>query len=185
LVSGIAGFKGVSKNILFPGILVKSEQFPKYQDLFKYLFEYQLKVVNTCMMIRKQVHEDHALIFRNTYGNFNVDWNYVLRFSLISEVYGIPRKLVSMDRKFTNSSVTRDKNRQHKASRQLLKDFKAEYPDLITTKLYSSAFKEHRKIELGHNKKEVLVVKSLYYFLLYFDTYFLKYLFMKFKKYIK
>jgi glycosyltransferase involved in cell wall biosynthesis len=175
LVSGIAEFKSAGSSVLFPGVLDRGEQFPHYQKLFKYLYEYQLKVVNTCMMLRKKVHEDENLVFRNTYGNFNVDWNYILRFSLVSEVYGIPKKLVSMNRNQTNSSVTRDKNAQHKASRQLLKDFKREFPDLISRALYAKALKQHRKIELGHNSKFGIVCKSLCYFIRYQDVYFLKY----------
>lgn len=185
LVSGIAEFKSTNNSVLFPGILVKKQQFPQGEDLFTYLYKNQLKVVNTCMMLRKSVHHDNQLIFKNTYGNFNVDWDYILRFSLISEVYGVPKKLVTMNRLVMNTSVTRDKTSQHNASRQLLKDFKIEFPHIITKQLYNKALKQHRKIELGHQNKFDMIFKSIYYFFLYCDLYYLKYILLKAQNYLK
>ncbi len=185
LVSGIATFKSQGGIVLFPGILVKGEVFPQGEALFQYLYEHQLKVVNTCMLLRRSVHEGHGLRFKATYGNFNVDWNYVLRFSLVSKVYGIPKVLVTMDRGLTNDSVTRDKASQHEASRQLLKDFRAEFPELVSASLYRKALKQHRKIELGHHSRAGIIVRSLYYSLRYMDMYFIKYLFKRVGLYFK
>lgn len=183
LVSGIAEFKSDSGRVLFPGLLVRGEQFVQGENLFRFLYINQLKVVNTCMMFRKKVHLAHQLVFKNTYGNFNTDWDYVLRFSLVSTIYGIPKKLVTMDRGLANNSVTRNKVQQHKASRELLKDFIVEFPKLITKADYKSALKTHRKIELGHHFKTGIVCYSIYYFLLYTDVYFLKYLVMRIRKF--
>ena len=169
LVSGIAEFVSENNRILFPGILIKKNQFPQGEVLFKYLYINQLKVVNTCMMIRKSVHENHQLSFNNTYGNFNVDWDYVLRFSLVSRVYGISKKLVTMNRIKQFNSVTTDKDKQHLMSRQLLKDFKVEYPNLISISDYKKALKMHRKIEIGHRSKLGIIIYSLYYYFIYLD----------------
>ncbi len=185
LVSGIAEFISPKKKVLFPGLLLRGEQFSQGKKLFKFLYIHQLKVVNTCMMFRKSTHSDYNLIFRNTYGNFNIDWDYVLRFSLISEIYGIQKKLVSMNRHVINNSVTTNKAQQHKASRQLLKDFKNEFSVLIKPKDYRKALKMHRKIELGHHSKLGILFYSTYYFLLYFDPYFLKYIILRIRKYFK
>lgn len=185
LVSGIAEFKSDNNTVLFPGILVKGQQFPQGEVLFTYLYENQLKVVNTCMMIKREVYEAHSMRFRNTYGNFNVDWDFILRFSLVSQIYGIPKLLVQMNRGLVNNSVTRDKSTQHRASRQLLKDFKKEFPYLINNQFYKKALKQHRKIELGHQKKYIILIRVLYYSLIYFDVYFIKYLMERFKKYFK
>ncbi|WP_298903225.1 glycosyltransferase [uncultured Psychroserpens sp.] len=184
LVSGIVEYKNNTRSVMFPGILVKGNQFPQGVDLFKYLYVHQLKVVNSCMMFRKSVHVNHELHFRNTYGNFNIDWDYILRFALVSKIHGIPKKLVVMDRGRANDSVTRDKDAQHKATRQLLVDFKKAFPDIISNQLYKEALKEHRKIELGHNSKLKLLFKSVSYSILYLDAYFLKYAFRKTKKYL-
>jgi glycosyltransferase involved in cell wall biosynthesis len=184
LVSGIAEFKGLGEPVLFPGILVNGGQFPQGEALFCYLYEHQLKVVNTCMLLRREVHEKLGLRFKNTYGNFNVDWDYVLRFSLVSRVYGIPNVLVQMNRGLANNSVTRDKISQHQASRQLLKDFRREFPELVSADLYRMALKQHRKIELGHHTKTGIILFGLYYFILYQDVYFMNYLIMRLKKYL-
>jgi hypothetical protein len=112
-----------------------------------------------------------------------VDWDYLLRFSLVSQVYGIPKLLVTMNRELANNSVTRDKTSQHAASRQLLKDFRVEFPELVSNSLYTKALKQHRKIELGHHSKIGIIVRSLYYSLRYMDMYFMKYLFKRVKSF--
>jgi glycosyltransferase involved in cell wall biosynthesis len=185
LVSGIAEFASKNSNILFPGLLVNGEQFPQGIELFRFLYIHQLKVVNTCMMLRKSVHLKNNLTFTHKYPNMNVDWDYVLRFSLVSQVYGIPKKLVSMNRNHKLQSVTTNKKLQHQISRQLLKDFKAEFPELISKQIYNDALKAHRKIELGHRSKIGIVFYGLYYTLCYFDSYFLKYIVERIKKYYR
>ena len=126
LISGIVEYTGVKKNLLFPGLLLRGEQFLQGEALFKFLYVNQLKVVNTCMLWRKSVHEKNDLEFNNTYGNFNVDWDYVLRFCLKSKVHGIPKKLVTMNRGLANNSVTTNTKGQHEASMKLLKDFSSQ-----------------------------------------------------------
>lgn len=185
LVSGIAEFIGDGGSILFPGILVYGHPFPQGEALFEYLYINQLKVVNTCMFWRKEVHQTHSLNFKSTYGNFNSDWDFILRFALKSEVYGIPKVLVLMNRQNQNHSVTTNKDGQHKASRQLLKDFKIEFPQLINAKMYNEALKMHRKIELGHHKKTKMVLRGLYYSMRYRDLYFIKYIYKRTELYLK
>ncbi|TVZ59153.1 glycosyltransferase involved in cell wall biosynthesis [Flavobacteriaceae bacterium MAR_2010_105] len=183
LVSGIAEFVSEHNRVLFPGLLVNNQQFVQGKALFEFLYIHQLKVVNTCMMFRRSVHEDNGLYFRATYGNFNVDWDYVLRFSLVSQVYGVPKKLVTMNRRHDQGSVTQDKWAQFKASRQLLKDFKDEFPKLISVKIFREALKVHRKIELGYRSRALIILYGFYYYLLYFDNYFLKYIRFRYKKF--
>lgn len=185
LVSGIAEFKGDSESYFFPGLLVYNKTFPKGLAMFKYLYINQLKVVNTCMLWRKSVHVKSHLIFKNTYGNFNVDWSFILRFSLVSQIYGIPKKLVVMNRGLANTSITTDKQGQFDASEKLIKDFKIEFGHLISNKDYRDALKVQRKIRLGYNTKIMIIFKSVFYFILYRDFYFLRYIVFVFKKTIK
>ena len=183
LVSGIANFVSDTSSVLFPGLLVQKKQFSHGIDLFKYLYVNQLKVVNTCMLFRKETHVNHHLEFKSTYGNFNVDWDYVLRFCLHAKVHGLPKVLVKMNRTSQNISVTTNKWGQFKASRQLIKDFRDEFPNLITEQDYNKALKMCRKIELGHHPKAKLVLYGLYYFLRYGDMYFLRYIGRRIKTY--
>ena len=184
LVSGIAEFVTEGKSILFPGLLVYKDQFPQGVELFKYLYENQLKVVNTCMLWRKSVHDKYKLSFKDTYGNFNVDWNFMLRFSLIARVHGLQKVLVKMNRRGTNVSITKDKSTQHKASRQLLKDFYKEFPSIVTRELYDKALKKHREIELGHNSRLGILTKGLFYTFRYRDPYFITYIYDRFRKFL-
>jgi glycosyltransferase involved in cell wall biosynthesis len=185
LVSGIVEFVSEKNSILFPGLLVSGKQFPQGLDLFRFLYINQLKVVNTCMMFRKEVHQENNLKFTDRYPNMNVDWDYVLRFSLVSQIHGVPKKLVSMNRNKANRSVTSNKSLQHETSRRLLKDFKAEFPELISKKDYRNALKMHRKIELGHRSKFGIIIFSLYYYIIYLDSYFLKYIGKRISKFMK
>lgn len=182
LVSGIVEYIGVKKNRLFPGLLLREEQFPQGKALFKFLYVNQLKVVNTCMLWRKSVHQNNNFRFNNTYGNFNVDWDYVLRFCLKSKVYGIPKKLVTMNRGLTDDSVTRDFKGQSIASHKLLKDFKSEFPNLINLSHYKDALKTQYKVELGNNSKFRIIYLSLKCAFIFNDIWFLKYLINKFKE---
>ncbi|WP_242131695.1 glycosyltransferase family 2 protein [Aestuariivivens marinum] len=185
LVSGIAEFVSETRRDLFPGLLAHGKQFPQGDALFKYLYENQLKVVNTCMMLRKNTHLKNNLAFKNTYGNFNVDWDYVLRFALVSQVYGIPKVLVHMDRTTQRQSVTTNTWGQLKASRQLLKDFKKEFPELVNRKLYFKALKTHRKIELGNRRKLGTLLFGIWHALCYLDDYFLRYILKRKRKHLK
>lgn len=175
LVSGIAEFQGDGGSVFFPGILKENKAFPLGIEMFKYLYINQLKVVNTCMLWKKDIHLNKNLKFKNTYGNFNIDWDFILRFSLKHKIFGMPKVLVKMNRRSTHQSVTSDKKEQHVASRKLLLDFKKEFPDIISPSMYSKALKNHRKIELGHNNKFNLTILSILYFIRYLDPYFLKY----------
>lgn len=90
-----------------------------------------------------------------------------------------------MNRTSANQSVTADKWKQFETSRQLLKDFKEEFPSLISKKDYRDALKMHRKIELGFRNKFGIVIMGAYYSLLYLDVYFLKYIGDRFFKFIE
>ena len=185
LVSGIVEFTGEKKNLLFPGLLIRGEQFLQGKDLFRFLYINQLKVVNTCMMWRKSTHLDNNFKFRSTYGNFNVDWDFVLRFCLKSNIYGLPNKLVTMNRTLTNNSVTTNTNCQNAASKLLLIDFKKEFQAILSENDYKAALKVQHKIELGSHSKFKIVGLSLFYFMKYQDWYFITYLISKVKDYFK
>ncbi|MDO1501080.1 glycosyltransferase [Winogradskyella maritima] len=184
LVSGIAELKSENGSVFFPGLLVNNKKFPPGIELFKYLYINQLKVVNTCMLWRKAIHIKYNLKFRDTYGNFNVDWNFILRFSLISDIHGLNKILVRMKRLRSLNSVTTDKKTQHNASRRLLLDFKNEF-EIINNDIYSEALKTHRKIELGHKSKLGIFIYGIAYFVRYTDPYFIKYIYHRLRKYFK
>ena len=184
LVSGIVEYTGVEKNLMFPGLLLRGEQFEQGEELFKFLYINQLKVVNTCMLWCRSVYEDNSFKFRNTYGNFNVDWDFILRFCLKSKIHGIPKKLVTMNRVIASDSVTAsDASGQYKASKALLADMKNEFSQIISERDYKKALKVQHKIELGSYSKPKIVLMSIVNFIKYRDSYFTDYLFKKLKVY--
>jgi glycosyltransferase involved in cell wall biosynthesis len=115
MVSGIADFyNGEKINFRFPGILVSEKQYPKGKEMFLLNYKNQVKVANSCMMFRKEVHVNNGLYFSKHYPNVGIDWSYVLRFSLVSEIYGIPKSLVLLDRRNDRNSITANKEKMLK-----------------------------------------------------------------------
>jgi len=166
LVSGIAEFwNGEQVNAKFPGLLVKGEQYPEGETMFMLNYKHQIKVVNSCMMFRKTVHINNGLYFTQHYPSISVDWTYILRFSLISKIYGIHKVLVRLDRRLERDSVTSNKDKQFKATRELLRSFAYEYPHLITQKDYEYAMRTQYLMELSSKYGMSYVLRWLYCFI--------------------
>lgn len=151
--SGIAEFwDGQNVKSLFPGLLVRGMQYPEGRDMFLLNYIEQLKVVNSCAMIRTSVHTENGLYFSCHYPNVSVDWSYVLRFSALSKIVGINQVLVRIERGPKRMSVTSDKERQHRTARELLSNFRFEMPEIIVDSVYREALVNHNLLELGNMK---------------------------------
>ncbi|WP_339887755.1 glycosyltransferase family 2 protein [uncultured Flavobacterium sp.] len=165
LVSGIADFWDGNEVInRFPGILVNANQYPLGQEMFLFNYKYQMKVVNTCMMFRKSVHIDNGLYFTKHYPNIPIDWAYILRFCLVSDIFGIHKSLVLLDRRNQRNSVTSNKKNHFSGARELIRSFKYEYPNVITKKDYKFAMTTQHIIELHQYSK----YKMPFYFINYY-----------------
>jgi glycosyltransferase involved in cell wall biosynthesis len=150
MVSGIADFwNGEKITMRFPGMLVNGQQYPKGKEMFLLNYRNQIKVANSCMMFRKSVHVDNGLYFSKHYPNVSVDWSYVLRFSLVSEVFGIHQSLVLLDRRNDRNSITSKKKAMYQATHELLRSFKYEYPELITKQDFKYAKTTQHLMELS------------------------------------
>ena len=90
----------------FPGILVNGGNYPKGKHLFLLNYREQLKVVQTCMIFRKDIHHKYNLEFTDKYPSLSVDWDYILRFSIISNIGGIHKTFVRQDRRPQRISLT-------------------------------------------------------------------------------
>ena len=152
LVSGIAEhFNGKDVVFSFPGLLVSGENYP--DDLMKnFLLNYtmQIKVANSCMMFRKEVHMNNGLYFSMHYPSISVDWCYILRFSLVSKIKGLNVPLVRLDRRQDRNSLTTQKEKQFRAARELIRSFYYEYPQEISTKDYKTALTTQYLLELNN-----------------------------------
>ena len=115
--------------------------------LLNYL--YRTKVVNSCMMFKKSVHINNGLNFSKHYPNVPRDWAYFLRFCMVSDIYGINQSLVLLDRRNERNFVTSNKSKLFSGSRELIRSFYYEYPDLIKKKDYQFAMTTQHLIELS------------------------------------
>jgi len=167
MVSGIADFWNGNKIIMqFPGILTSGEQYPTGKKMFLLNYRNQVKVVNSCMMFRKDIHVNNGLYFSKHYPNVGIDWSYVLRFSLVSTIYGINKSLVLLDRRNDRNSITSNKVKTHNGSRELIRAFYYEYPEIIRKEDYKFAMTTQHQMELS--------IKNKYEFLFYFIIYYFK-----------
>lgn len=170
LVSGIAEFYNGNKVVSeFPGLLVKGEQYPIGNQMFLLNYREQIKVVNSCMMFKKKVHVENGLYFSSHYPSVSVDWSYILRFCLVSNIYGLHQTLVRIDRHSNRVSVTTNKKQQFKAARELIRSFKYEKGDLVTKTDFKYALRTQKKIELGQYYGLQFYLCSLWYVLIYYN----------------
>ncbi|WP_394758872.1 glycosyltransferase family 2 protein [Flavobacterium sp.] len=154
LVSGIADFwDGKKITFRFPGILVNNKQYPRGEEMFLFNYRYQMKVVNTCMMFRKAVHINHGLYFSKHYPNIPIDWAYILRFCLHSNIHGINESLVLLDRRNDRNSITKNKKIHFLAAKELLRSFKFEYHKVVTKKDYKFGITTQQLMELSEYDK--------------------------------
>ena len=151
LVSGISEFwDGEKVTYKFPGIIAKGFEYPFGREMFLLNFLEQIKVVQTCMLVRKSVHFDNNLKFSIKYPSLSMDWDYILRFSLISKIKGIQKTFVVQDRRPNRSSLTTKTILVNSTARRLLKDFYDEFPNIITKKDYKYALATQLYRELGN-----------------------------------
>ncbi|WP_048331121.1 glycosyltransferase family 2 protein [Bizionia psychrotolerans] len=166
LVSGIAEFcNGDRVHGKFPGLLVHGKHYPTGIDMFILNYKYHVKVVNSCMMFRKSTHVDNGLYFTQHYPSISVDWTYILRFSLLSNIHGLPHVLVRLDRRPERDSVTSNKGKQFKATRELLRSFAYEYSDIITDTDYKYAMRSQYLLEISSKNGLAYVRTWLWFFI--------------------
>jgi glycosyltransferase involved in cell wall biosynthesis len=162
LVSGVAEFwDGEKVSSKFPGMLVAGKQYPEGKEMFLLNYRNQIKVVNSCIMFRKSVHIDNGLYFTKHYPSISVDWTYILRFSLVSKIYGLHEVLVRLDRRIERTSVTSNKKKQFSATRELLRSFAYEYRDIISKEDYEYAMGTQTIMEVNHKLGFTFLVSSL------------------------
>ncbi len=149
LISGIGEHVADDKVVFkFPEILVNGGQYPTDKiEMFKLNYIEQIKVVNTCMMFRKSVHQNKGLYFTQHYPSLGVDWTYIVRFSLHAQIAGLNVPLVRMDRNANRNSLTSDKMKQFEASRELIRSLYYEYSHILTKADYKAAMNSQHLLE--------------------------------------
>lgn len=168
LVSGLSQFwDGKKKGYTFPGMIDKGAEYPFGIKMFLINYRKQIKVAQTCMLVRKKVHFDNNLMFSKKYDSLSVDWDYILRFSLISKIKGIKKVFVIQDRRKERLSLTTQNKKAGKIVRELLLDFREEFNDIISDKDYNYALATQYHAELGNYKflSRIILIMSKILFL--------------------
>lgn len=141
LVSGIAEHihNGVVKG-KFPGMLVRGLQYPTDPvEMLKLNFREKIKVQQTCMMFRKSVHIDNGLYFSQHFHTVPIDWMYILRFCLVSQIHGLNVSLVKKDREDDRNSATSNSNKVHINDRELVRSAYWEFSKILSKQDYNYA----------------------------------------------
>ena len=167
LVSGISEFwDGSRVTYKFPGMIAGGNDYPFGKEMFLLNYRRQIKVAQTCMVIRKKVHNENRLMFSEKYESLSVDWDYVLRFSLVSKIKGLQKVFVRQDRRKQRNSLTTKNKKAGKIVRELLLDFKNEFSDIISKKDYDYALATQYYSELGNYKFlsriSLIIIKILF-----------------------
>ena len=151
LVSGISEFwDGDKTTYRFPGLISQGYDYPFGRKMFLLNYKEQIKVPQTSMLVRKNIHIDHKLAFSTKYHSLSVDWDYILRFSLVSKIKGLNKTFVIQDRRRDRSSLTTKSILVSKTARRLIFDFYNEFPNLISKKDYKYALATQLYRELGN-----------------------------------
>ncbi len=167
LVSGIADhWDGRIITSKFPGILVNGNQYPMGVGFFKLNYREQLKVVNSCMMIRRSIHENYKLSFSTRYPSISVDWDYILRISLVTNIAGIHDSLVRLDRSQDRKSLTANTQLKSTAARKLIVEFFKEFSNILSKEDYYYALATQRYLELSNKKYFIRLFQSVSIFFL-------------------
>ena len=163
MISGIAEhWDGAKVTMKFPGLIVNGGKYPNGLEMFKLNYREQLKVVNSCLMLRRSVHFKNKLFWSELYPSISVDWDYILRFSLIANIYGINKVLVRLNRSLINKSLTQNKKKQYQISRELIYNFFKEFPNLISKEDYNYAMCTQNYLELKKKKHFFRLVSVLF-----------------------
>lgn len=169
LVSGLSEFSNGSKTVYkFPGMIDKGFEYPFGTEMFLMNYRKQIKVAHSCMLVRKKIHSENNLMFSKKYDSLSVDWDYILRFSLISKIKGIKKVFVIKDRRDERTSLTTKNERAGKIVRELLLDFKEEFNYLISDRDYNYALATQLHAELG-NYKFLSKINLIIFKLLFLD----------------
>lgn len=122
LVSGIADWldDNLDHSTYFPGLLAKGEQYPQdHQSMFQFLYLEQCKVVNAGCMFRHCVLDGWSQPF-NESARMSIDWEFFLRLSRKSCIWGIPTVVVKMRRGSNRLSLTKNKKLQFSEARRCI-----------------------------------------------------------------
>ncbi len=118
VVSGVAQWMSEGMPVAtFPGILAAGRTYPA--DMVSYLVVEQCKVVNACVMFRRECLPQGRPAF-DAGARMSVDWQFFIDVAHHHRFVGLHQILVNIDRTPTRRSLTADKRLQAREARRCL-----------------------------------------------------------------
>jgi len=157
VVSGIAAWVDQHDQLLahFPGILVRGEQYPQqFDEMVRFLYEEQCKVVNAACMIRRSVLDQIPGPF-DPNARMSIDWQFFLHAAHFTRIWGIPEVLVYMRRDQDHQHLSSDKELQFKEARRCIRLVYEKYHNNPASPINRDLFRKAMSTEL--------VLESKYY----------------------
>lgn len=122
IVSALAAWVDQQGNLLgyFPGLLQRGNQYPQeLNDMVRFLYVEQCKVVNACCMIRRSVLEQVEGLF-DEQAKMSIDWQFFIHAAHFTQFWGIPEVLVEMLRDDSHAHLTSQKTLQFSEARRCI-----------------------------------------------------------------
>jgi glycosyltransferase involved in cell wall biosynthesis len=172
IVSGIAIWVDKDDEVIgqFPGLLIHGGQYPSEpNDMVRYLYVEQSKVVNAACMIRRSVLDKIEGPF-DPDARMAVDWQFFVHAAHFTKIWGIPEVLVYMLRDKSHSHLTQQKKLQFSESRRCLRVLLEQYRNDPNSPIDKKLFRRAMITELVLESKTYsrvkgffLLIESLFY----------------------
>lgn len=157
VVSGIATWVDQQNHLLahFPGLLARGEQYPQdLQEMVRFLFVEQCKVVNAACMIRRSVTDQIQGPF-DPEARMSIDWQFFLHAAHFTKFWGIPEVLIFMRRDQGHHHLTRNKELQFSEARRCIRLMYEKYRSDSASPINRDLFRKAMTTEM--------VLESKYY----------------------
>lgn len=145
VVSGIAAWLDDEGRVFdhFPGMLKAGRAYPEPRDeLVRFLYVEQCKVVNAAAMIRRSLFSQMSLAYDET-ARMSIDWQFFVDAAHRTRIHGIPRVLVRMTRGRRRRSLTSNKSLQFREARRciriLYERYRSDPASPVNRRLYRQA----------------------------------------------
>jgi glycosyltransferase involved in cell wall biosynthesis len=153
VVSGVAEWLDENDRVwaVYPQFLMDGGAYPNERDdLIRYLYVDQSKVVNAAAMIRRALFAEAGLSFDEE-ARMAIDWQFFVDVAHRAMVYGIPAVLVKMARGKHRQSLTVQKRLQYTQARRCIRLLYERYRNdprsPIDRRLYRRAMATERVLE--------------------------------------
>jgi glycosyltransferase involved in cell wall biosynthesis len=153
VASGVAAWRDEAGEVFatYPWFVKMGHGYPDDRnELIRFLYVDQGKIVNAAAMIRRSLFRDHGLRY-DEQARMSIDWQFFVDAAHRASVVDVPAVLVYMSRGRNRGSLTTRKTLQYSEARRCIRLLYERYRDdpasPIDRKLYRRAMATQRRIE--------------------------------------